>query len=153
MWTVATSPRGDPRSSPSSPLDSPCSKHPAGPLEEAGLPSCGTTKRPASNRLSHVPTCGRISPATHHLHGQTRPNQRLRQKRAAPRWPHGRLRARLLYTSTHAAAPNQLLGGGTQRLRLVLQVSPWRGVGLGLWMGRGKGRPRGRASRERAGKD
>ena len=36
---------------------------------------------------------------------------------------------------THAAAPNQLLGGGTQRLRLVLQVGPWRGVGLGLVLG------------------
>ena len=29
---------------------------------------------------------------------------------------------------THAAAPNQLLGGGTQRLRRMLEVRTWHGV-------------------------
>ena len=43
----------------------------------------------------------------------------------------------LVPTPLIVPTPNQLLGGGTQRLRLVLQVSPWRGIGLGLWMGRG----------------
>ena len=31
----------------------------------------------------------------------------------------------------HAAAPNQLLGGGTQRLRRVLKVRTWQGVAGG----------------------
>ena len=32
---------------------------------------------------------------------------------------------------THAAAPNQLLGGGTQRLRRMLEVRAWHGVARG----------------------
>ena len=32
---------------------------------------------------------------------------------------------------THAAAPNQLLGGGTQRLRRMLEVRTWHGVAGG----------------------
>ena len=32
---------------------------------------------------------------------------------------------------THAAAPNQLLGGGTQRLRRMLEVRAWHRVARG----------------------
>ena len=105
-------------------------------LEVAGLPSCGATKRPAFSTLSHVPTCGRISPASHHLRGQAQPNQLLRDycEISECDW------VAALPVASQATLPTpQHRTSCSAEVRSVCgscsRWAPGEGVGLGLWMG------------------